>query len=338
MLRMCWYRQLSALFLASLGLLTAAPEANAQLISWSSPKNSSRAPARSLRVMPPSAMPYSNGSTGYSGTFSAFSRWNPFGARYQRSQSAYSNDSGNGWNGSYTTMCVRVCDGYYFPLSYHATRSQMYRDSKVCEASCDCETKLFYMPSSSSKVTHMTDLSGSSYGQLDTAFEYRRNLEPSCSCRPPPWSAAEQSRHAGYVREAEDMALAQAQKREQELDVLASRVLAAMNERQPSAPVNRQSLPPAVIAQEPTAKVKTVVVAENSQAATSLPSAINEAPAPAVHSLTPDFGLPATEPAGQVFSRPSTPAKGSVGKARIRGATRAASRPNKSTGRGLFQL
>ena len=40
-------------------------------------------------------------------------------------------------SGSYTTVCVRMCDGYYFPISHRVPRNRFYRDADVCRSRCD---------------------------------------------------------------------------------------------------------------------------------------------------------------------------------------------------------
>lgn len=130
-------------------------------------------------------------------TFSlrSFGRFNPYNSRSE----VYDGEGDGSWNGSYRTLCVRLCDGYYFPVSYRTTRGRMHRDAKICETSCDCETKLFYLPSSSSDIKSATDFSGQSYGRLENAFAYRQAWDLGCSCRPAPWSSAEKLRHDEYA-------------------------------------------------------------------------------------------------------------------------------------------
>lgn len=101
----------------------------------------------------------------------------------------------------YTAMCVRMCDGYYFPLSHRARRGKFYKLARRCSESCGSEAKLFYMPSSSDDVANMTDLSGRAYDQIDTAFLYRKKLVKSCTCKPMPWSHEARSKHAEYAAE-----------------------------------------------------------------------------------------------------------------------------------------
>lgn len=178
-------RCLSVYLLLTCGILAAtAPTAEAQLFNWvgGSPAPAASTPQKAISV---------------------FSRWNPFAFSSSRMQRSYQEGEYEE-RGGYRTFCVRLCDGYYFPISYRTSRSKMYRESKICEASCDCETRLYYLPSSSSDIAHMTDLSGQSYKTLDTAFQYRSQWDEGCSCRPAPWSVAEMSRHLEYAALVEE--------------------------------------------------------------------------------------------------------------------------------------
>jgi hypothetical protein len=99
-----------------------------------------------------------------------------------------------GLGGSWRTMCVRICDGYYWPVTYTASRSRFAHDAKICSASCSSEARLFYMPADG-EAGQMVDLSGQSYSRLKTAFLYRKKRDESCACRPPAWSPEARARH-----------------------------------------------------------------------------------------------------------------------------------------------
>jgi hypothetical protein len=118
-------------------------------------------------------------------------RVNPFDGR--RQQPIYSS------GGRYKTMCVRLCDGFYFPISSAARRREFYRDAEQCQAQCDSETRLFYMSRDSGSIESARDQTGLYYEELRNAFLYRKKLDKSCSCRPEPWSVAERQRHEGYA-------------------------------------------------------------------------------------------------------------------------------------------
>ena len=101
--------------------------------------------------------------------------------------------------GTYRTMCVRLCDGFYFPISGATTGSGLSRDADVCNASCGTEARLYYHPNAGGDVDSMVDLTGMAYSALPNAFRYRKALVADCRCRPQPWSDAELQRHRAYA-------------------------------------------------------------------------------------------------------------------------------------------
>jgi hypothetical protein len=108
-------------------------------------------------------------------------------------------DGGLGRPGTYRTLCVRLCDGFYFPVSSATTGSGLSRDADACSASCGTEARLFYYPNAGGDVDSMVDLTGLAYSSLPNAFKYRKTLVPECRCRPQPWSEAELQRHRTYA-------------------------------------------------------------------------------------------------------------------------------------------
>jgi uncharacterized protein DUF2865 len=101
---------------------------------------------------------------------------------------------------TYRTLCVRTCDGYYFPISFSTTRSEFAHDADKCTASCGSQARLFYHPNPGGTVEDMVDLTGFGYADMPNAFKYRKSLVNGCGCRPQPWSEAERARHQSYVR------------------------------------------------------------------------------------------------------------------------------------------
>ncbi|MFA5949325.1 MAG: DUF2865 domain-containing protein [Hyphomicrobium sp.] len=106
-------------------------------------------------------------------------------------------------NAIYRTVCVRLCDGYFWPISENAEPSQFQRDAEVCSASCTSDTELFYHPRGVRHNPSMLGLSGKRYAELATAFAYRKSYSAACACKPAPWSAAELDRHQIYAAEDE---------------------------------------------------------------------------------------------------------------------------------------
>lgn len=118
-------------------------------------------------------------------------RTNPFDVRPSKRSS--------GGGGRYKTMCVRLCDGFYFPISNSVSRRSFYRDAEICQSQCDSETRLFFMSTTAGSIEQARDQSGLNYKALPNAFAYRKKLETSCTCRAKPWSEAERSRHQRYA-------------------------------------------------------------------------------------------------------------------------------------------
>lgn len=99
---------------------------------------------------------------------------------------------------TYRTLCVRMCDGFYFPISHATTINQFAHDAEKCMASC-AGARLFYYPNPGRDVAGMLDLTGRAYASYATAFKYRKTLVQGCQCRPQPWTEAERARHRAYA-------------------------------------------------------------------------------------------------------------------------------------------
>jgi hypothetical protein len=101
--------------------------------------------------------------------------------------------------GGHHTVCVRLCDGFYWPVSFAAPRSRLYRDATACSASCGAEAKLFHYSANGGQINDAVDLTGRVYSRLPTAFKYRKAVVPGCACKPAPWSLSEIDRHRMYA-------------------------------------------------------------------------------------------------------------------------------------------
>ena len=105
----------------------------------------------------------------------------------------------SGRSGTYRTLCVRLCDGYYFPINQNTRYGYLHRDADACQARCGSHGRLFYHPSGLANMRRAVDRSGLAYTSLKTAFRYRKKYDPSCTCKPHPWSASEKRRHRRYA-------------------------------------------------------------------------------------------------------------------------------------------
>ncbi len=88
--------------------------------------------------------------------------------------------------GTFRTICVRTCDGYYYPISY-ATSSDRFRDDEqTCQRMCPAsEVQLFTYHNPGEEVAQAVSISGAPYSALPNAFAYRKTVNPACTCRKP---------------------------------------------------------------------------------------------------------------------------------------------------------
>ncbi len=101
---------------------------------------------------------------------------------------------------TYRTMCVRLCDGYYWPVNYAVTKDQFKEDANACARTCGGpgEAKLFSYRNPGGEIEEMEDSDGKAYKKLQNAFLFRTKYEASCKCRPHPWEEAAADRHKAY--------------------------------------------------------------------------------------------------------------------------------------------
>lgn len=100
---------------------------------------------------------------------------------------------------TYRTLCVRLCDGYYFPISFSAPPERFSADAAQCQSRCGSEARLFVYRNPGSAVEEMEDLQGRPYAQLPNAFLYRSQYVANCKCRPDPWDAQAREQHQLYA-------------------------------------------------------------------------------------------------------------------------------------------
>ncbi len=87
---------------------------------------------------------------------------------------------------SYRTICVRTCDGFYFPVSYSASPAKFRDDEHACQRMCPAsEVMLFTYRNPGEDVAQAVSSSGQPYSSLPNAFRYRQEFNSSCSCRRP---------------------------------------------------------------------------------------------------------------------------------------------------------
>jgi hypothetical protein len=114
---------------------------------------------------------------------------------------------------TYRTMCVRLCDGYYWPVSFATPMDAFERDEQACRKSCGATAALYYHPNPGGEVEEMMSRSGKSYKDLSTAFLYRTVYDPGCKCRPHPWEEAAIERHKSYASQSRPRSVAHGTRR-----------------------------------------------------------------------------------------------------------------------------
>lgn len=99
--------------------------------------------------------------------------------------SVFSPDNAPGaGGGGYRTICVRTCDGFFFPISFATTQSRFRDDERQCQRTCPAsEVVLFSYRNPGEDVSQAVSLSGRLYTELPNAFKYRQEVNPACSCR-----------------------------------------------------------------------------------------------------------------------------------------------------------
>jgi hypothetical protein len=99
--------------------------------------------------------------------------------------------------GTYRTVCVRTCDGYYFPISYSTVPGRFQEDQRACQRMCPAsEVVLYSYRNPGEDMQQAVSLAGQLYTELPNAFRYRKEFNAACSCRKAGQSWADALRNA----------------------------------------------------------------------------------------------------------------------------------------------
>jgi hypothetical protein len=96
-------------------------------------------------------------------------------------------------SGTYRTVCVRTCDGGYFPISFATVPARFPDDEKACKALCPAtDAALYAYRNPGEDINQAVSVNGQPYTALPNAFHYRTEFNPSCACKAPgqTWSDA----------------------------------------------------------------------------------------------------------------------------------------------------
>jgi hypothetical protein len=87
-------------------------------------------------------------------------------------------------SGTFRTVCVRTCDGAYFPVSFATYQARFPDDEKTCKALCPAtEATLFAYRNPGEDINQAVSISGQPYTSLPNAFKFRTEFNPSCACK-----------------------------------------------------------------------------------------------------------------------------------------------------------
>ncbi len=87
--------------------------------------------------------------------------------------------------GNYRTLCVRTCDGYYFPISDRTNSGHFATDQAVCQSLCPgADVGLYVHQNPGQQSEDMVSLNGTAYTSQPFAFLYRQSYNPACTCNP----------------------------------------------------------------------------------------------------------------------------------------------------------
>jgi hypothetical protein len=87
-------------------------------------------------------------------------------------------------SGTYRTVCVRTCDGFYFPISFATIPARFGDDERTCKNLCPAsDANLFTYRNPGEDMNSAVSVSGQPYSSSPNAFKYRTEFNPSCSCK-----------------------------------------------------------------------------------------------------------------------------------------------------------
>ncbi len=87
-------------------------------------------------------------------------------------------------SGTYRTVCVRSCDGGYFPISFATVPARFPDDEKACKALCPAtEASLYAYRNPGEDMNQAVSISGQPYASSPNAFRFRQEFNPTCACK-----------------------------------------------------------------------------------------------------------------------------------------------------------
>ncbi len=86
-------------------------------------------------------------------------------------------------NGRYRSVCVRLCDGFFYPIHYSAYGSMLAQDQQSCQSTCAAPAELYVYRNPGQEIEQAVSLNGSAYMDLPVALRFRKEYVNGCSCK-----------------------------------------------------------------------------------------------------------------------------------------------------------
>ena len=86
----------------------------------------------------------------------------------------------------YRTVCVRTCDGYFFPISFSTSQDRFRDDEVTCQRMCPAaEVQLYSHRNPGEDMRQAVSTNGDRrlYTELPTAFKYKTEWSNACVCK-----------------------------------------------------------------------------------------------------------------------------------------------------------
>ena len=87
--------------------------------------------------------------------------------------------------GGSKAICVRTCDGGFFPLGSSVHNGDLDGLQTLCSAQCPNTEAKLYTTSDTDNIADAVALDGSSYTALPAAFKFQKTHDATCTCKPP---------------------------------------------------------------------------------------------------------------------------------------------------------
>lgn len=91
-----------------------------------------------------------------------------------------------GVGSGYRTVCVRTCDGYFFPISFSTSQDRFRDDEVTCQRMCPASEVQLYAhrnPGEDMRQAVSTSPERKLYTELPTAFKYKTEWSNACVCK-----------------------------------------------------------------------------------------------------------------------------------------------------------